>query len=88
MAKGDHAELKPYGRKPVVKRSHQITIPTEARKDLGIVGGEGVLLFGDLDNRWLIVIREPPTDEQVALAIKHAKAAVTRTAAAPSKPRP
>jgi hypothetical protein len=73
----DQRELRPYGRKPVGRKTHQVTIPTEARKDLGIVGGEGVLLFGDLEGMCLIVMREPPSDEQMALAKKHAKAAVT-----------
>ena len=68
----EREQLRFYGRGDLVKKSHQITIPTPARKDLGIDVGVGVLLVGDLKRKRLILVREPPPGKLLDLATDEA----------------
>lgn len=66
----DLTNMHSYGAAALSKGS--LTIPADARRDLGIDGVPRLLVFGDPAKRFLILYPEPPVGPLLDLAAEHA----------------
>ncbi len=71
MAKAPEPDLKCYGVGNVTA-SGQITVPSEARGEIGITPNGRVMVFGDRANGRLIVFPAPPDDKLYDFVTEHA----------------
>ena len=69
---GTKSELKNYG-DTTVNTNGQVTIPAEARRDMGFEPATRVIFFGRPDSCELIVMPAPPAEEHLAFVAEQSK---------------